>query len=195
MYQKRNKELDVIALYSGDYKSRFYLRQISKLAKLPLKTCQNVLVNLEKEIILKSKIEGKNKYFSLNLDNIYVKSYLLKAEIHKTELFLERYPEFKTFLKSVNTNSILIVFGSFAKFKADKNSDLDLFIVSNKEENLPFHLLSHKVHQNSLKEESFKKAISEKETLIKEIEENHIILNNPSSYVNIIWEYYGNFKI
>ena len=191
MYLKGNKELDVISLYSGDYKSKFYLRQISKLAKLPLKTCQNILVGLEKENILKSKVEGKNKYFSLNLDNIYVKSYLLKAEIHKTDIFLEKYPEFKTFLKSVNTNSILIIFGSFAKFKADENSDLDLFIVSNKKEDLPFHLLPYKVHQNSLKEESFRKAITEKETLIKEIEENHIILNNPSSYVNIIWEYHG----
>ena len=191
MYTKRNKELDVIALYSGDYKARFYLRQIGKLAKLPLKTCQNILVNLEKERILKSKVEGKNKYFSLNLENISVKSFLLKAEIHKTDIFLEKYPEFKTFLKSINTNSILIAFGSFAKFKADKDSDLDLFIVSNKEEKLPLHLLPHKIHQNSLKEESFKKAIAEKETLIKEIEENHIILNNPSSYVNIAWEYYG----
>jgi len=191
MYLRRNKELDVISLYSEDYKSKFYLRQISKLAKLPLKTCQNILVDLEKERILKSKIEGKNKYFSLNLDNISVKSYLLKAEIHKTDLFLEKYSEFKTFLKSINTNALVIIFGSFAKLKAGKDSDLDLFIVSNKEEKLPFHLLPHKVHQNSLKEKSFKKAIVEKETLIKEIEENHIILNNHSSYVNIIWEYYG----
>lgn len=191
MYQKRNRELDVIALYSGDYKAKFYLRQISKLAKLPLKTCQNTLLNLEKERILKSKVEGKNKYFSLNTDNIQTKSYLLKAEIHKTDNFLEKYPEFKIFLKSINTNSILIAFGSFAKLKADKDSDLDLFVVSTKEEKLPSHLLPHKIHQNSLNEESFKKAIVEKEPLMKEIEENHIILNNPSAYVNIIWEYHG----
>ena len=191
MYPKRNKELDVIALYSGDYKAKFYLRQINRLAKLPLKTCQNILVYLEKEKILKSKLEGKNKYFSLNLNNIKTKSYILKAEIYKIDIFLEKYDEFKTFLKSINTNAIIIIFGSFAKYKADKNSDLDLFIISNKEEKLPFHLLPYKIHKNILSEESFKKAIEEKETLIKEIEENHIILNNHSSYVNIIWEYYG----
>ena len=191
MYQKRNNELSIIRLYTPDYKARFYLRQISKLTEIPLKTCQNILNNLEKERILKSKIEGKNKYFSLNLDNIFVKSYLLKSEIYKADLFLEKYPEFKTFLKSVNTNSIIIIFGSFAKFKADKNSDLDLFIISNKDEKLPFHLLSYKVHQNSLTEKSFKKALLEKEILIKEIEINHIILNNQSSYVNIMWEYYA----
>ena len=190
MYQKRNKDLDVIALYSGDYKARFYLRQISKLARLPLKTCQNILFNLEKERILRSKVEGKNKYFSLNLGNIQTRSYLLKSEIHKTDLFLEKYPEFKTFLKSINTNSILIAFGSFAKFKADKGSDVDLFIVSNNEEVWPFHLLPYKIHQNSLGEGSFKNAVTERETLVKEIEANHIILNNHSAYVNIIWEYY-----
>lgn len=191
MYQKRNKELDIIALYSGDYRARFYLRQISKLAKLPLKTCQNVLINLEKERILKSNVEGKNKYFILNLDNIQTKSYLLKSEINKTDIFLEKYPGFKIFLKSINTNALIIIFGSFAKLKSDKNSDLDLFVVSEKEQKLPFHLLPYKVHRINLSEESFKKAISEKEAIIKEIEENHIILNNHSSYVNIMWEYYG----
>ena len=40
-------------------------------------------------------------------------------------------------------------------------------------------------------EESEKTAIAEKETLIKEIEANHIILNNPSPYINMMWEYYG----
>ncbi len=190
MYQNRNKEMDVISLYTGDYNARFYLREIAKLANIPLKTCQDVLVGLEKEKILKSKVEGKNKYFSLNLDNINVKFALAKAEIHKTELFLEKYSEFKTFLKAIDTNSIMIVFGSFARFKADKNSDVDLFIIADKEEKLPYHLLAHKIHLKNLKEESFRKAINEKEPLIKEIENNHIILNNHSSYVNIFWRHY-----
>jgi len=68
---------------------------------------------------------------------------------------------------------------------------LDLLILSKDEQKLPFHLLPYKIHQVNLSEESLKKALNEKETLIKEIEENHIILNNPSSYVNVMWEYYG----
>ncbi len=191
MYQRRNKELMVIALYSGNYKAEFYLRQISRLTELPLKTCQNVLVELEKEKILKGKIEGKNKYFSLNLNNIQTKSYLLKAEIYKTDNFLEEYPQFKTFLKSFNTTVPIIVFGSFAKFKAEKDSDLDILSLSKEEQKVPFHLLPYKIHQNNLSEGAFKKALIERETLIQEIMENHIILNNPSSYINLVWEYYG----
>ena len=191
MYQKRNKELEIIALYTGNYKARFYLRQIAKLTKLPLKTCQNILANLEKEKILKSKIEGKNKYFSLNLENIHTKSYILQAEINKLDKFLNYYPQFKIFLKSINTNIPIIIFGSFAKLKADKNSDLDLLVLSKDEQKFSNHLLPYKIHSINLSESSFKKALIEKELVVKEIEENHIILNNPSSYVNIIWEYHG----
>jgi len=190
MYQKRNRELDVISLYTEDYKSEFYLRQIGKLAKLPLKTCQNVLIILEKSKILKSKLEGKNKYFSLNLDNIQTKSILLQSEIYKTDIFLEKYSQFKTFLKELKTNIPVIIFGSFAKLTADKNSDLDLLIISEKKQKLPFHLLSPKIHEIKLSETSFIKALKEQEALIKEIEENHIILNNHSFYINVMWEQY-----
>ena len=191
MYQKRNKELEIIALYRTDYQKRFYLREISKLSKIPLKTTQNLLVKLEKESILKSKIEGRNKYFNLNLDNIQTKSILLQSEIYKTDLFLETYSIFKTFLKSVKTNDLIIVFGSFAKFNVNKNSDLDILIISNKEQKLPFYLLPYKLHKINLSENSFIKSVKEQENLIKEVEENHIILNNHSLYVNIMWSYYG----
>ena len=39
-------------------------------------------------------------------------------------------------------------------------------------------------------EKTFFKAIDKQEDLIKEIEENHIILNNHSFYVNVMWGYY-----
>ncbi len=191
MYHKRNKELDVISLYSGNYKIEFYLRQISKLAKLPLKTCQNVLVTFETKKILKGKVEGRNKYFSLNLDNIQTKSILLQAEIYKTELFLELYPQFKTFLKELKTNTLIVIFGSFAKLESNKDSDLDLLIISEKKQKLPYHLLPYKVHEVNLSEISFIKAVKEQETLMKEIEEKHVVLNNHSLYVNTIWGQYG----
>ena len=191
MYPKRNDALVVVSLYLGDYKTKFYLRQISQLTKLPLKTCQNVLSNLEDMKVLNSYMEGKNKYFALNLNNIQTKSYLLQAEIHRTDTFLGNYPLIKPFLKEIDTNIPLIVFGSFAKSKTDSNSDLDLLVLSDKDSKLPFHLLPYKVHQISLSEISFLKALSSQETLIKEIEEHHIVLNNHSFYVNFMWGIYG----
>ena len=106
MYLNRNKELEVISLFRGDYNARFYLREISKLSKLPLKTCQNALMNLEKSKILKSKLEGKNKYFSLNLENIKTKLCLQQAEIYQTDLFIEKYSLHDIFSVIVTGNDV-----------------------------------------------------------------------------------------
>jgi len=191
MYLKVDKELAVLNLYTNNYNKQLYLREISKLTKIPLKTIQNTLQNLENENTLKSMVRGKNKYFRLNKDTIQTKFCLLQAEIYKTLLFIQKYPLFKLFLKEIKSNNTLIVFGSFAKFKAHKDSDLDLLIISRDGEKIPSHLIPNKIHNIELTESSFIKSLENQETLIKEIEDNHIILNNHSFYVNIIWNYYG----
>ena len=185
MYLKRNNELQILLLFLSGYTKEFYLREISKKAGIPLKTTQTAVSFLEKENILKIKRDGKNKYFSLNLENIETKLFLEHAELYKTQLFLQKYTLFKTFLKNFKTESIIVLFGSFAKGTAGKESDADIFIISDKEEELPLHLLPYKVHKIHMTKGSYKKAMEE--ALIKEIEENHILLNNHSAYVNILW--------
>lgn len=192
MYRKRNNTMDVLALFARDYNSQLYLREISRLAKIPLKTTQNTLYLLEKDKILKSALRGKNKYFMLNLSNIHAKFRLLQSEIHKTVLFLEKYPEFNIFLSGVKTNSLMVIFGSFARFTADEDSDADLLLVNREKLKLPSHLLPYKIHKIELLENNFVKAVVQQESLIKEIAENHIILNNHSLYVNVLWGYYEN---
>lgn len=192
MYQKRNKEKLVLSLYLGDYKKKIYLREISKLSKLPLKTTQVTLSNLEKEKIMKSFTHGKNKYFILNIDSPKTKLSLLETESFKTLSLLEKYVPFKSFLKEIkHINAPIVIFGSFAKFKADKKSDLDILIVSDKKIKLPFHLLPYETHEIRLSEEEFIKAIETGETLIKEIYSNHVILNNHSFFINIWWDEYA----
>ena len=169
-----------------------FIRKLSNDNLIKIRVYLKEFLNyLEKKRILKSKVEGKNKYFSLNLENIKTKSYLLQSEIHQTDLFMEKYSQFKTFLKSFDTTVPIIVFGSFARFTADKNSDLDLLVISKKEINLPFHLLPFKPHRINMSEKIFLKALEEQADLIKEIEENHIILNNHSFYINMMWGQYG----
>ena len=190
MYQKRNKELKVMELYLPDYKKQFYLREISKLAKIPLKTTQIILSNLEKDRVLKSAISGKNRYFRLNLDSIHTKFILQQAEIIRTSAFLEKYPFFKTFLKELNAKNPIIVFGSFARFEAKEDSDIDLLVIP-KEKGVPLHLLPNKVHEIEMSKEAFIKALRRDEALIKEIQKNHVILNEHSFYVNAMWGFYG----
>ncbi len=191
MYQNRNKGLDVFGLYLSGYKQEFYLREISKRTGLPLRTTQICVAELEKEKMLRSATRGKNKYFRLNLDTVVTKLHLLHAEIQRTLFFVSKFPLIKTFLKEMRTNATIVVFGSFAKFKADKNSDFDILVVSDEKSKLPMHLLPYKVHEITLSEQAFVDALEKQEVLIKEIEENHVILNNHSFYVNAMWSYYG----
>lgn len=187
MYQKRNNELQLLMLYLKGYQKKFYLREISMLTKIPLKTTQSTVSFLEKRRILQSNIQGKNKYFSLNKENIETKWCLTHAELYKTQCFAEKYSEFKPFLKTVQMESIVILFGSFAKGSTNKHSDCDILILTEKGENLPTHLLAHKIHKMEMSLKAYKEAQEKKVALTEEIEENHVILNNHSLFVEIMW--------
>ncbi len=194
MYQKTYNE-QILCLYCENYSKELYLREISKLAAIPLNTTQRTLEQLEKNKILKAETSGKNKYFSLNLDNIETKQALLQAEIYKTNNFLQKYSFFKTFLKDFKEiSATIIIFGSFAKQKENRESDIDILIISNKRIQLATHLLPNKLHKIQLSEQKFTKALSQGETFIKKVEENHIILNNHSFFVNTMWENYARKK-
>ena len=181
-------DIKILALYLRDYSAEYYLREISRLAEISLKATQNGLQSLEKQKIILSRTHGKNKYFRLNRENIQAKLQLIQAEIYRTNLFFDKYPALKIFAKELKTNTTKIIFGSFAKFSADRNSDLDLLVISKRKESLPEHLLPNRLQQINLSEKSFFKALKSSEPLINEIKKDHIILNNHSFYVDLMWE-------
>lgn len=186
-----NNEFEILKLFSENYDAEFYLREMSRLSNLPLKTTQNTLNYLENLKILKSTVQGKNKYFSLNLENISTKYYLLQTEVYNTLNFVEKYPLLKTFVKEIKINSTLIIFGSFASLKADRKSDLDILLISKNEEDIKTHTIPVKSHIIKLRENEFIENLRENNAFIKEIKKKHIILNNHSFYVNTLWEHYG----
>jgi len=92
-------------------------------------------------------------------------------------------------LKELDTNTPIIVFGSFANFKTEKKSDLDLLVLT--KEKLPTHLIPYKVHKLAFTQKTFTKALETNESFIKEVKNKHILLNNHSFYVNSIWSQNG----
>ncbi len=108
--------------------------------------------------------------------------------MYRTQKFLEKYPRIRTFVSSFESNAPVLVFGSFAKMSEDEGSDLDLLVVG--EEEMPFHLVPREVHEVRLSEGSLVEGLEKDEDLVKEIEGNHVLLNNHSFYVNTMWRYY-----
>jgi predicted nucleotidyltransferase len=192
MYTKRNKKARIMSLYLGGYNKNFYLREISKKAELPLKTTQNLLAVLEKEKVLKGEVRGKNKYFSLNLDNIQTKFDLLDAEIDRTTMFIEKYKPFKTFIKSLKSDTCVVVFGSFARLEAGKDSDLDLLLIKGRgnASELPQHLLPYEIHLIEISEKTFIESLEKQENLMRQITDSHVVLNNHSSFIDLMWRYH-----
>ena len=190
MYLNWNDVWGVLSLYCRGYGRQLYLREVSRLAGLPLANVQRAAGSLVKRRILKSHVRGRQKYFSLNLDNAQTRLALLQVEVWRTSLFLEKYPQCKTFVKGT-VHIPVVVFGSFAALAADENSDLDVLTVCGKGETLPLHLIPYQVHEVRVTKTAFDKALEGQEALLKEIEENHVILSNHSFYVDMMWSRYG----
>ncbi len=149
-----------------------HIRGIAKNLGASHTTALRKIDELVKENVLDYKKEGKNKVFFLK-KTLQAKNYVYMAENYKTNKLLEKYPELSIILKEamLKTNSNLVVlFGSYAKFIAKQDSDIDLFIET-KDRSLKSKMkeVSNKIN---LKIGNF----DLDSALIKEIIKNHVIM-------------------
>ena len=128
MVQKRdNLEMDIIEqLLRADN----HVRGIAKKLEESHSTILRKLNNLKKEGVIDSRREGKNKIFFLKKSMIS-NAYILQAELYKLTKLLRHNPElsiiFEEILKKTDEKLILL-FGSYAKGLAKKDSDIDIYI-------------------------------------------------------------------
>tara|TARA_Y100000310_G_C20536020_1_gene740891 strand:+ start:84 stop:731 length:648 start_codon:yes stop_codon:yes gene_type:complete len=170
MVQKRdNMELKIIELL---IKEENHVRGIAKRLNESHSTILRKLNNLKKENAVDFKKEGKNKIFFLRKNTI-AKSYILQAESNKLITLLRKYPElsiiFEEILKKTNER-LIVLFGSYAKGIAKKDSDIDIYIeTKNKDIKKLIEGLYSKIN---VKIGPF----DAKSPLIKEIIKDHIII-------------------
>jgi len=128
MVQKRdNLEMDIIELL---LKADNHVRGIAKKLSESHSTILRKLDNLKKESVIDSRKEGKNKIFYLKT-NLVSRTYILQAELHKLTKLLRHNPElsiiFEDILKKTD-EKLIVLFGSYAKRLAKKDSDIDVYI-------------------------------------------------------------------
>lgn len=176
MVHKRN-DLDLeIVLFLLRRES--HVRCIAKQLEQSHSTVLRKLNDLREENVLDWRLEGKNKVFFLR-KNLQAKTRVFSAEHYKLMKLLKKYPELgvivEDLLKKCN-QKLLILFGSYAKFVADGNSDIDVFVEarngSAKEELESVHSkVSVKIGKFDLDS-----------PLIKEILKNHVILRGVEDF-------------
>lgn len=153
-------------------KSNAHGRGIAKELDIPLTTVQRSLLGLEGKNVLDVAIQGKNKVYSLK-KNLMARNHIFNAENYKMVKLLLRYPELGPVISDVlgkSKCSLIILFGSFAKFSANKNSDIDIYLDTlNIKEKKEVEMVNSRINAKIGR-------FDVKSLLIKEIIRNHIII-------------------
>ncbi len=180
------KKLKVLKDFSTDYNKKIYGRDIARILKMNQKTISNILNELEKEHIIKFKKEGKNKYYYLNKFYPYIREVIHLIETQRKIDFLNRYSKLREFFLELEkrTSGVLVIFGSYANFSANEKSDLDIFVMGKIKDSHDLEEL-YNIKINIVK--STKSKFNTKETIVKEIIKNHIILKGVEDFIELIW--------
>lgn len=179
--------LNVLEEFASDYSRKVYGSDIAKRLKMNQKTVSNILNRLENDNIIKFSVEGKNKYYYLNKFNPDIKETIKLIEIGRKIGFLDKYKNLKDLFRKLEerTSGLILIFGSYAKEKANKESDLDVFVMGKISEVEDLENL-HNLKINIIK--STKEKFNSREHIIKEIINNHIVLKGVEEFVDLAWQ-------
>lgn len=179
-------DLRILSLFTKGYEKEYYIREVEKLIEVSSRTALVTLAKLEKSGILESKIKGKIKTYSIKKSTLSREFFLLTEQYKKIQ-FLEKNQLVKEVLEKADDylQGIVIIFGSYAKGIQKEDSDLDLFIVGTYDEK-KIRETGHKygldINIKSYPMNIFEKEICD-DILLKEITENHIIIEDAEGFV------------
>ena len=191
--------LEIIGLYRTGYLNSFHVRQMAKLLG---RSHVGLLVHLrmlEKDKILSVSRMGKNKVYTMNLENSQGREYLSMAEkLHSLKLIKKDFFAKKVCdeIVALNTGGCLVLFGSYASGTQARKSDMDLFYFGAHAERQDVaikalgKLYGRKMHFAGMAVPDFRRSLRKDMPLIQEIVKNHIVLHNHDLFVNELWSYY-----
>jgi hypothetical protein len=166
------------------YKAKrpLFFREISKLSKVSIGGTQQVLKDYSSYV--NKRKEGRNTYYSLKqgIATFYLK---VLIEAYRSQIFIFNNSLFNDlFSFLIKNNMPSLIFGSYAKGINNKDSDLDLLVLSKKK--IPDHICPVELHRIDLTRSQFEKAAKDDEALIKEIRKDHIFVNKLDYFINVI---------
>ena len=184
---KTNLDLEVVNVL---IREKTHLREMARRLKESHSTVLRRVNELVKENVLDYKIEGKNKIFFIK-NNLQARNYVYSAERYKLVKLLKKYPRlsiiFSDILKSVH-GRIIVLFGSYAKFSAKPDSDIDIYI------DTADGKIKHRVEEINSRIRAKIGKFDMNSLLIREIIKNHVILSDIEEFYEKIkfFEYDAN---
>jgi len=118
------KILNILSSFFENPKKEFYIRELAKILKTNHTTVRNYLKKLEKENFLIMNKTGLYPSYRLNLSKkaLNLKLFYNIEKLRKSNLIedLEKYYDFPA----------IVLFGSYSKAMDDKESDIDICVIS-----------------------------------------------------------------
>ncbi len=193
----------IISLYRSNYAAQYHIREMAKLTKKSHVTLLPHLHALEEDKILIAKITGKNKVYSLNLDNILTKHYLTISELSESIRYQEQVFLIKKItmeISKLNLSGSLILFGSYAKRTFNDESDIDVFCLGDLKDaeiikiKAIGKMYGKTINLKTATIKNFENGLRKRDTLIMEILPHHAILQNPDQFINALWRHYHEIR-
>ena len=182
-------ENKIIALFLEDKKPKT-IRGIAKHIHADYRITHTAAQRLLKKKILFGEIIGKSMLCTLNNSFLGIEVYTAEAQ-RKDSVLKKGQLQFayKEIMTKVGTGLfVLLLFGSYAKRKQTKTSDIDLLFISNEaqfEEKITriTSLLPLKIHALVFTEEEFiRMKNAKKRNIAQEVIENNVILYGTETY-------------
>lgn len=142
----------------------YYTRELAKLAKVSSWSVSRQFSKLVKEGMVRERLEGREKFYSLNLSNVKTRKICELFEIEKRGSFLKKNRRLAWVLEDFTKKAAdfipeiqsIILFGSAARGQATHRSDIDVLVL------VP-----------NYKEERFKKLMNSVDQLASEVSGRH----------------------
>ena len=158
--------------------SEQHIRGLAKQVGTNQTTSARKVAELHKDNIVDFRNEGKNKVVRIK-KTLEAKHYVYMVEAQKVLDLLKHYPFLRRIIDQIQRNQkirLAVLFGSYAKGSAHKESDIDIYI-DTQARNVKdaVELIDSKIR--------VKIGMYDRESiLIKEIEKNHVLIKGVEEY-------------
>ena len=183
-----NERLNILKLLIENQEKVFSIRQIGIQRKINYKSAYTSLKDLAKEGVATLKKQGNTTICSFNHkfnDSVFEVEYTRLQELLKNKDFLVLYNR----LAKINDQFILLLFGSYAKSKETKGSDIYLLLISDnpKPVETQINLLPLNIHLIHIKYDAFKSMLNSKEfSVVSEAVKHNILLLGIEDYYRLM---------